>query len=167
MATNDLEPRRLTLLFQLYITNQASRRLMRLVLDGAPLTSEEFAVLSYLNANGSRTLSQAARELDLPVTSLATTLAPLIDSALVERTPHPRDRRARLLALTERGREDLKATLPSFSEAYTTLVEGLMERGADIEATFAALAALRSEIERSCDLLEARAAVATVAAADG
>jgi DNA-binding MarR family transcriptional regulator len=158
MARLDPAPKRLTLLYQLYVANQASRRFMRLVLDGAPLSSEEFAVLSYLDANGPRTLSQASRDLGLPVTSLATTLAPLIESALIERTPHPRDRRARLLALTERGRADLMATLPSFSTAYTDLVVGLKERGADIEAMFMAIATMRDEIERMSDLLEDRAA---------
>jgi DNA-binding MarR family transcriptional regulator len=153
-------PKRLTLLYQLYITNQASRRFMRLVLDGAPLSSEEFAVLSYLDANGPRTLSQASRDLGLPVTSLATTLTPLIESALIERTPHPRDRRARLLALTDRGRGDLLTALPSFADAYTRLVDGLKERGADIETMFAAIATIRDEIERTSDLLEDRAAAA-------
>ena len=151
-------PKRLTLLYQLYLTNQASRRFMRLALAGTPLTGEEFAVLSYLHANGPRTLSQAARDLGLPVTSLATTLAPLIDSGLLERVPHPRDRRARLLALTDQGRTDLLATIPAFSNAYTTLVEGLKSGGVDIEGLFSAIEAIRTGIERTSELLEPRGA---------
>ena len=151
------EPKRLTLLYQLYLTNQASRRFMKLALADTPLTGEEFAVLSYLYANGPRTLSQAARDLGLPVTSLATTVAPLVDADRIERTPHPRDRRARLLTLTERGRTDLFATIPAFSDAYTTLVERLKADGVDIEALFSAIATIRTEIERTSDLLEERA----------
>jgi DNA-binding MarR family transcriptional regulator len=154
MSGSESNPARLTLLYQLYVTNQASRRFMRLVLDGAALTSEEFAVLSYLQANRAQTLSRAARDLGLPVTSLATTLASLFASGLIERTPHPRDRRARLLSLTERGRADLTTTLPSFSAAYTGLVERLKEGGADVETMFATIATIRTEIERSCDLIE-------------
>jgi DNA-binding MarR family transcriptional regulator len=150
------EPKRLTLLYQLYVTNQATRRFMRLALGGAPLTGEEFAVLSYLFANGPRTLSQAARDLGLPVTSLATTLAPLIEADRVDRTPHPRDGRARLLGLTDTGRTDLMATISAFSEAYTLLVVRLKSDGADIESLFAAIATIRSEIERTSDLLEDR-----------
>jgi len=151
------EPKRLTLLYQLYLTNQASRRFMRLALADAPLTGEEFAVLSYLYANGPRTLSQAARDLGLPVTSLATTLAPLSEADRIERRPHPRDRRARLLSLTERGHADLFATIPAFSAAYTVLVERLTEDGLDLEHLFAAIATIRNEIERTSDLLEDRA----------
>lgn len=152
------EPKRLTLLYQLYLTNQASRRFIRLALAGTPLTGEEFAVLSYLHANGPRTLSQAARDLGLPVTSLATTLAPLVDADRIERTPHPHDRRARLLSLTAQGRADQFATIPAFSAAYTTLVGRLKADGVDIEALFTAIATIRTEIERTSDMLEGHAA---------
>jgi DNA-binding MarR family transcriptional regulator len=152
------EPKRLTLLYQLYLTNQASRRFIRLALAGTPLTGEEFAVLSYLHANGPRTLSQAARDLGLPVTSLATTLAPLVDADRIERTPHARDRRAKLLSLTDQGRADLFATMPAFSDAYTTFVRHLKADGVDIEALFTGIASIRTEIERTSDLLEEHAA---------
>lgn len=147
-------PKRLTLLYQLYLTNHASRRFMRLALAGTPLTSEEFAVLSYLHANGPRTLSQAAGDLGLPATSLATTLAPLIGSDIVERVPHPRDRRARLLGLTDQGRTDLLATIPAFSDAYTTLLGRLKADGVDIEALFSAIETIRTGMERTSELLE-------------
>ena len=161
------EPKRLTLLYQLYVTNHASRRFMRLALAGTPLSGEEFAVLSYLQANGPRTLSQAAHDLGLPVTSLATTLAPLGEADLIERTPHPRDRRARLLSLTGRGRADLLATIPAFSDAYTALIDGLKADGADFESLFTAIAAIRVQIERTSDLLEDQAPRAGRAAAHG
>jgi DNA-binding MarR family transcriptional regulator len=161
------EPKRLTLLYQLYVTNQASRRFMRLAIAGKPLTGEAFAVLSYLNANGPRTLSQAARDLGLPVTSLATTLAPLVDADRIERVPHPRDHRARLLTLTNLGRGDLSATTTAFSDAYTTLVERLKAGGGDMEALFSAIATIRTEIERTSDLLEERAAEGKRTAARG
>jgi DNA-binding MarR family transcriptional regulator len=147
-------PKRLTLLYQLYLTNQASRRFTRLALAGTSLSGEEFAVLSYLHANGPRTLSQAARDLGLPVTSLSTTLAPLAGSGLVERVPHPRDRRARLLEVTDQGRTDLLATIPAFSAAYTMLVERLKADGADIEALFRAIETIRIGIERTSERLE-------------
>src|SRR5215831_6836525 len=113
----DVAPRRLTLLYQLYVTNQAARRFMRAALADSPLTGDEFAVFSYLHANGPRTLSQAARDLGSPVTSLATLLAPFIDRGRIERRPHPRDRRARLLQLSDSGREILRATTQPFTAA--------------------------------------------------
>lgn len=154
MTKHDVAPRRLTLLYQLYITNQAARRFMRSALAEAPLTGEEFAVFSYLYANGPRTLSQAARDLGSPVTSLATLLAPFIDRGRIERRPHPRDRRARLLQLTEAGRADLMATISPFTAAYQALVADLTERGADVESLFTAIGTMRAAIERTTEMLE-------------
>jgi DNA-binding MarR family transcriptional regulator len=151
---SDDAPRRLSLLYQLYLTNQSARRFMRAALADAPLTGEEFALFSYLYANGPRTLSQAARELGTPVTSLATTLGPLIDSERVTRRRHPRDRRARLLALTDTGRADLMATIPAFSEGYQLLLARLEDAGADIERAFQLLEALRTAMNAVSDDLE-------------
>ena len=44
----DLAPRRLTLLFQLYLASQASRRFMRLALANSDMSGEEYALYSYL-----------------------------------------------------------------------------------------------------------------------
>ena len=148
-------PRRLSLLFQLYLTSQASRRFMRLALAGAEMTGEEYALYSYLYGNGPRTLTQAARDFGLPITTLATLLGPLIASGEIERQPHPSDRRARLLALTETGRVRLEAAIPNFTMAHRALLAQLQARDVDSEDVFAALDELRGAIGRTSDLLEA------------
>jgi DNA-binding MarR family transcriptional regulator len=152
MATD--APRRLTLLYQLYLTNQAARHFMRLALSGSEMSGEEYGLYSYLYANGPRTLSQAARDYGLPITTLATMLGPLVDAGEVERTPHPTDGRARLLALTPAGRERLEQAIPAFSAAYRGLLTQLDAAGADGEELFAALDGLRSVILRTNALLE-------------
>jgi len=156
--------RRMTLLYQLYLTGQAGRRFMRLALSGSPLSGEDYALYSYLHANGPRTLTRAAADLGLPVTSLATTLAPLISDGQIDRRPHPRDGRARLLSLSSAGRERLQSSMSSFAAAYDALLGELASASADSERVFAALDALRSGIERVIDRLEISAGDAT---ADG
>ena len=152
---SDPAPRRLTLLFQLYLTSQASRRFMRLALANSEMTGEEYALYSYLYGNGPRTLTQASRDFGLPITTLATLLAPLIDRGEIARRPHPTDGRARLLELTDAGRQRLEAAIPDFSVAYRALLGQLEEQEIDDEAVFAALDALRASIMRTGDLLEA------------
>ena len=147
-------PKRLTLLYQLYLTQQASRQFMRLALAGSDMSREEYALYSYLYANGPRTLSQAARDFGLPVTTLATMLGPLVESGEVERTPHPTDGRARLLGLTPAGREHLQQVIPAFSAAYRGLLTQLDASGADGEELYAVLDGLRSVILRANALLE-------------
>ena len=151
---SDDGPRRLSLLFQLYLTSQASRRFMRLALADSEMTGEEYALYSYLYGNGPRTLTQAARDLGQPLTTLSTMLAPLIADGDVIRRPHPRDRRARLLELSPEGRARLGRVIPHFSAAYTALLHELEARGADNEAIYAHLDELRTSIERTIELME-------------
>jgi DNA-binding MarR family transcriptional regulator len=147
--------KRLTVLYQLYLTNQAARRFMRLALAQTEMTGEEYALYSYLFGNGPRTLTQASRDLGLPITTLATLLGPLIEAGEFERRPHPADRRARLLDLTDTGRQRLEAAIPDFSAAYRALLGQLQEADVEDEAIFAALHELRAAIDRTSDLLEA------------
>jgi DNA-binding MarR family transcriptional regulator len=145
----DAAPKRLSLLYQLYVTNQAARGLMRLVMAGTGMSGEEYALHSYLYANGPRTLSQAARDLGLPITTLATLLAPAVESGLVERRRHPRDRRARLLRLTDAGRQRLAQAIPTFSAGYRAVLAELEADGADVEGLYTALEQLRRAVVRA------------------
>ena len=81
----DDAPKRFTLLHQLYLTSQASRRFMRSALAGTGLTGEQYALYSYLYGNRPRTLSQAARDFGLAVTTVATMLKVMLEKGLVER----------------------------------------------------------------------------------
>lgn len=154
----DDRPKRFTLLYQLYLTSQASRRFMRRALDGTGIGGEEYALLSYLYGNGPRTLSQAARDFGLAITTVATMLAPLFDSGELERTPHPTDRRARLIGLTDAGRRRVELAMPAFTDAYRTLLAQLETQGAEVETVFAALDALRGGLIETVGTLEGRTA---------
>lgn len=146
--------RRLTLLYELFLANQSARRYMRAAMAGADLTGTEFAVLSYFVANGPRTLSQAARDLGFPVTTLAAMLATPLEAGEFERRPHPRDRRARLIALTPAGRARWERAVPRFSAAYGRLLERLAGDRVDPESIFAALGSLRLAVDATTDALE-------------
>jgi DNA-binding MarR family transcriptional regulator len=141
------EPRRLTLLYQLYLTSQASRALMKHALAGSGMTGEEYALYSYLFANGSRTLSQGARDLGMPITTIATLLQQPVRRGEIVRRPHPADGRARLLSLTDAGTARLTAAMPAFTRGYRVVLAQLEAMGADVEAIFAALAELRRAVD--------------------
>ena len=154
---DDDTPRRLSLLYQLFLAHQATRRFMRLALAGTNLSGEEYALYSYLFANGPRSLSQAARDLGWPITTLSTMLTPLIDGGQLRRIPHPRDRRSRLLDLTAAGRDRLEAAIPAFTAAYRALLRQLADDGVEVESLFASLDALKGSVGRINDLLAAEA----------
>ena len=151
----DGAPKRFTLLYQLYLTNQASRRFMRVALSGTDMTGEQFALYSYLYGNGPRTLSQAARDFGLAVTTVATMLAPHFEAGDLERRPHPTDRRARLIALTDKGRKRMAVAIPAYSAAYREVVHVIEAGGGNTEAIFAALDRLRVAVDEAATLMEA------------
>ena len=153
MAEDDA-PKRFTLLYQLYLASQSSRRFMKAALAGTGLTGEQYALYSYLYGNGPRTMSQAARDFGLAVTTVATMLAPHLDSGELERLPHPTDRRARLIALTELGRSRMEAAIPAFTASYQAMISELESSGGDVEATFDALERLRSAVSAETDRME-------------
>lgn len=150
----DTTPRRLTLLYQVWLLEVATSRFMRLALEEAGMRGEEFGVCSYLNANGPRTLTEAATDLGQPLTTLSTLLAPLIEAGDVARRPHPRDRRARLLELTAQGHHRLELVIPHFAAAYRTLLHELEAQGAETEAIYAQLDQLRAGVERTIELMQ-------------
>lgn len=157
MVTED-RPKRFTLLYQLYLTSQASRRFMRLALDDTGMSGEAYALYSYLYGNGPRTLSQAARDFGLAVTTVATMFAPLFEAGELERMPHPTDRRARLIGLTETGRHRLERAIPAFTAAYQALLAQLEADGSDVETMFESLDRLRAGVQQTTGTLERNSA---------
>jgi DNA-binding MarR family transcriptional regulator len=149
------QPRRLTLLYQLYLASTESRQFMRLALRDTDMSGEEYGIYSYFYANGPRTQSQASVDLGYAVTTLASLLAPIIESGDLVRRPHPTDRRARLLELTPDGRLRLESAIPAFTDAYQALLAELEAAGADTEAIFTALATLREGVAATIRRLEA------------
>lgn len=146
--------RRLTLLYQLFLTSTEARRFMRAALGGTDMSGEEYGIYSYFYANGPRTLSDAASQLGYPVTTLASLLAPGFDAGELARRPHPRDGRARLIELTDRGKARMDAVIPVFRAAYGALLSELDGDGADAEALFDALGTLREAIAATATQLE-------------
>jgi DNA-binding MarR family transcriptional regulator len=163
----DEPQRRLTLLYQVWLLSQSSSRFMRDALAGTGMRGEEYGLYSYLFANGPRTLSQAARDLNQPLTTLATLLGPCIESGEIVRRSHPRDRRAKLLELSAAGRTRLEAVIPVYTVAYRTLLQVLDAGGADTEAMFEVIGDLRAAIDRTSDLIELETAAARAPSSAG
>jgi DNA-binding MarR family transcriptional regulator len=83
------------------------------------LTNGQFSLLMSLNRPEPAAMGDVAALLDLDRTTLTANLKPLERRGLVTVIPHPKDGRARRLALTEAGREALAAALPLWCAAQT------------------------------------------------
>jgi DNA-binding MarR family transcriptional regulator len=155
---SDEPAKRLSLLYQLFVVNQAARRLTRSALAGTGTSPRAYALLSYLFANGPRTLTQASRDFGLPITTVATMMAPLIQRGDVVRSRHQTDRRARLLALSAAGRTRVEVALPGFTAAHRAFLQRLQDAGVEPEGIFAALEEMRVGLIETATLMEAETA---------
>jgi DNA-binding MarR family transcriptional regulator len=75
------------------------------------LSYDRARVLETLHCNGPRRMRDIADQVDLPARNLTAVADTLETEHLVRRTPHPTDRRATLLELTDAGRSAIESAL--------------------------------------------------------
>jgi MarR family transcriptional regulator, transcriptional regulator for hemolysin len=91
------------------------------------MTRAQWGVLARLERREGMTQSEMAEALEIQPISLVRLVDRLCAQGLVERRPHPRDRRANRLYLTDRGRTTLVRLTPLAKEIGTELLESIGE----------------------------------------
>jgi DNA-binding MarR family transcriptional regulator len=115
-------------------TQRAARSLARRfdeALRPLGLTNGQFSLMMSLNRPEPPSLGAVASLLAMDRTTLTAALKPLERRGLVKSGPHPKDRRSRLLALTEEGRTLLAQALPIWRRTHEELDSLLAESAAD------------------------------------
>lgn len=110
------------------------------VLRPVALTNQQFSVLMALNRPEPPPMGPVARLLAMDRTTLTAALKPLERRGLVRVEPSADDGRARLLVLTDAGRETLAAAVPIWRDTHAA-VEGRLN-GLDPDALREALVLL-------------------------
>ena len=111
---------------------------------GTGLTAARTHLLWVLHHRGPSTQQAIAGALEVSPRNVTGLVDALAASGFVERRPHPGDRRATLVTLTERGVATMSGMVQERAAAATALVEGFaperLERlGADLDALVARL----------------------------
>ena len=106
-----------SLLFDLFVASNRVRRLIEMLAARAPLRPDEYAVYSVLFDLGPMTATEMHRALGMPLTTVLDHLRVMESRHHLRRRRHPRDGRARQLALTDEGLEAHRRT----SEIWTPL----------------------------------------------
>lgn len=126
-------------------TRQAARAISRRFDEAfrpLGLTGGQFSLLMSLNRPAPPTLGSVAALLAMDRTTLTANLKPLERRGLVTSHADPDDRRSRRLALTDAGREMLRAALPLWERAQAELNRLLAEAAADPAAVYKGLRAM-------------------------
>lgn len=106
----------------------------------AGLTNGQFSMLMSMNRPGPVRMREVATLLGMDRTTLTSALKTLEKRELVTTQADPGDRRGRLLALTDAGRDRLAEALPIWIEAHRE-VEGLLDDPAQLRAGLNAMTA--------------------------
>lgn len=115
-------------------TQRAARMLARRFDDALRplgLKSGQFSLLMSLNRPHPPTLGSVAELLAMDRTTLTANLKPLERDELIEVRPDEKDRRARRLALTDRGRALLARAVPVWTRTHRDVESVLAAGGAD------------------------------------
>ncbi|MFC5759363.1 MULTISPECIES: MarR family winged helix-turn-helix transcriptional regulator [unclassified Rhizobium] len=113
---------------------RAARALARLFDDAlrpVGLTNGQFSLLMSLNRPEPPPMGPVANLLAMDQTTLTAALKPLQRRGLVDVVPNPKDRRGRLLRLTDEGRAVLQKALPIWENTHAALETTLPEGNGD------------------------------------
>jgi len=129
----------ISLLFDLFILNQHVRRLFAAGLADAPLKADEYAVYSLLFELGPMTATEMSRRTGMPLTTLLDYLHQAEVRGHLRRERHPRDGRARQLALTIAGVTAHRSTNVQWEVVRERLEGALTVERADLRRALQAL----------------------------
>jgi DNA-binding MarR family transcriptional regulator len=133
-------PNRLTsLLFDVFVLGQRTKELVETAMKDAGLRPDEYAAYSVVFELGPITLTAMARELGMPVTTVAGYVRAMEARAHLRKAPHESDGRARALSLTASGLRTHRRASRSFERAHQALASSMDLHEDDARATLQAL----------------------------
>jgi DNA-binding MarR family transcriptional regulator len=150
---------RLSLLFELFATEQRVRTLVFRAMADARLRPDEYAVYSVLFDEGPQTPSDLARRVGMPPTTMSHFVRALLERGHAVREVVTADRRSYRLALTPDGLRTHAAAGRAFREADRRFMDALTIDEDDARATLAAIgsAAVEADSTLAGDSIEATA----------
>lgn len=134
-------------LFQLTDVARAMRTFIDQRAREHGMTRAQWGVLLRLDRQEGMTQAEMAESLEIQPISLVRLIDRLCLQGLVERRPHPRDRRANRLYLTEKGRATLARFTPLGREIAAVVLASLDE--ADMGDLLQTLLLIRSNIRQA------------------
>jgi MarR family transcriptional regulator, transcriptional regulator for hemolysin len=111
---------------------------------GLPLNRSEAQVLVYVDREQGMSQAQMAEQLDLEAISLVRLVDSLQEAGLIERRPHPHDRRMRTLWLTEAAQPILAQVMAVRAEVRAQAMAGMSD--ADQEKLLDLLVTVRGNL---------------------
>jgi DNA-binding MarR family transcriptional regulator len=146
--------RHTSLLFDVFVLGQRTRALVEAAMEDAGLRPDEYAAYSVVFEMGPVTLTEMARELGMPVTTVADRVRTMVARGHLRKRPHGSDGRATTLALTPTGLRVHRKASRSFERAHRALADAMP---IDEESARSTIQTLVAAAERASSSLDDRA----------
>lgn len=104
---------------------RASHTQTAAALESIGLTTALFAVLNYLLARDAAIQQEIGAAIGIDPSTMVALVDQLEDAGLAKRRPHPRDRRAREVVITAKGRRTVERGRALAREVEDTVLQGL------------------------------------------
>jgi DNA-binding MarR family transcriptional regulator len=117
--------RRTSLLFDVFVLGQRTKALVEAAMRDTGLRPDEYAAYSVLFELGPITLTALARELGMPVTTVADFVRAMERRGHLRKAAHHSDGRARALSLTASGLTAHRRASRSFERAHVAMSSSL------------------------------------------
>jgi DNA-binding MarR family transcriptional regulator len=114
-----------SVLYDVYVLGQAVNQMLLDGLAGAPLSPQEYAVLSAIFERGPATPSELSHALGMPAQTMSDWIALFRGRGQVETRRNPRDGRSQLVSLTAAGRRAHRRTNRLFELVYRRFIDEL------------------------------------------
>ena len=147
----------LSLLFDVFVLAQRTKQLLGEAMEDGPLSPEEYAVYSAVDAYAPLSTSELARHLGIPVTTMHDHVRQMVERGHLTRHPDPRDGRAQLLRLSPEGAAVHGAAGREFDRAVGPVVAALSRSPDEVRGALADLAS-------ACEIARERLALGDLAA---
>jgi DNA-binding MarR family transcriptional regulator len=134
-------------LFQLSDVARSMRTYIDQCARGHGMTRAQWGVLLRLERQEGMTQAEMAESLEIQPISLVRLIDRLCHHGLVERRPHPRDRRANRLYLTDKGHTTLSGLTPLGKQITADLLASIDE--AEAEALLQKLLVIKNNIRQA------------------
>src|SRR5262245_6129868 len=141
-----LNPRR-EILFELLDVARALRTYVDQRAREHGMTRAQWAVLARLERDEGMMQTEMADALEIQPISLVRLVDRLCEQGLVERRPHPTDRRANCLYLTDKGRARLAQMIPLAREISSNVLASFSEN--EVAELLSKLLSLKANIRRA------------------
>ncbi|HEX6195263.1 MAG TPA: MarR family winged helix-turn-helix transcriptional regulator [Jiangellaceae bacterium] len=141
---------RVSLLFQIFRTNQLNARLVSQALEPTGLRGDDYAVYSYL-LHGPMTLTQLADGTGMPLTTVAGYVKRFEARGHIIKEPNPADGRSHLLSLTDACREWILDAAVIFTKTVSHLHTVMQSQGVDVNELVGQLQHLQQLLEQALD----------------